>query len=69
MDKNIKRIIPYGKQTVTEEDISKVVEVLKSPFLTQGPVVKEFEKAIAFKTNSKYSLSFNSATSILLVLP
>ena len=65
MDKNIKKIIPYGKQTVTEEDISKVVEVLKSPFLTQGPVVKEFEKAIALKTNSKYSLSFNSATSAL----
>ncbi len=65
MDKEIPQYIPYGKQTVTDDDISSVVEVLKSPFLTQGPVIKKFEDRISKKTNSKYSLSFNSATSAL----
>lgn len=65
MDKEIPHFIPYGKQTVTDADISSVVEVLKSPFLTQGPVIKKFEDQISKKTNSKYCLSFNSATSAL----
>ena len=38
--------IPYGKQTITEKDINNINEVLKSEFLTQGPKVPEFEKAI-----------------------
>ena len=39
-------MIPYGKQNVTDEDISTVVEVLKSDFLTQGPRIERFEKQI-----------------------
>ena len=65
MDNNIPKYIPYGRQSITDDDISRVVEVLKSPFLTQGPIVKKFEDEISRRTNSKYSLSFNSATSAL----
>ena len=40
-------MIPYGKQDITQSDIDAVIEVLKSDFLTQGPVVPEFEAVIA----------------------
>ena len=40
-------MIPYGRQNINEEDIEAVIEVLKSDFITQGPVVPEFEKAVA----------------------
>lgn len=36
--------IPYGRQYVDDEDIEEVVKVLKSDFLTTGPVIEEFEK-------------------------
>lgn len=42
-----KRIIPYGKQTITQEDIDSVVGVLKSNYLTTGPKIGEFEKIVA----------------------
>lgn len=60
-------LIPYGKQTVTEEDINAVEKVLRSPFLTQGDVVPSFEKAIANKVGASHSVSLNSATSALHV--
>ena len=37
---------PYSRQTITKDDIKKVSEVLKSKFITQGPVVKKFENSI-----------------------
>lgn len=58
-------MIPYGKQDVTQEDIDAVVDVLKSDFLTQGPVVPVFESEISKKVNSKYAIAVNSATSAL----
>ena len=67
MDSKNVRNLPYGKQTITEEDIENVVEVLKSKNLTQGPVVPQFERQIANVTKSKYSVAFNSATSALHV--
>ncbi len=42
-----KPFLPYGRQHVTDEDIRAVVEVLKSDYLTQGPVVAAFEEALA----------------------
>ena len=57
--------IPYGCQDINEEDIDAVLQVLKDPFLTQGPKVKEFEKAISKKVGSRYAVSTNSATSAL----
>lgn len=58
-------MIPYGKQEILQSDINAVVEVLKSDFLTQGPVVPEFEASVAQRTGSRYAFAMNSATSAL----
>ena len=39
-------MIPYGRQNITDKDIESVVDVLKSDFITQGPIVEKFEKEI-----------------------
>ncbi|MBM3191777.1 MAG: UDP-4-amino-4,6-dideoxy-N-acetyl-beta-L-altrosamine transaminase [Chlamydiae bacterium] len=57
--------IPYGKQKIEVEDIEKVVEVLKSDFLTQGPIVNRFEEAFAKEVGAKYAVSFCNATAAL----
>ncbi|ULJ65677.1 UDP-4-amino-4,6-dideoxy-N-acetyl-beta-L-altrosamine transaminase [Wielerella bovis] len=58
-------MIPYGKQTISEADIAAVVATLKSPYLTQGNKVPEFEQALAQYCGAKYAVSVNSATSAL----
>ncbi len=58
-------MIPYSTQTIDTDDIKAVNKILKSNYLTSGPNVKKFEKMISKYTSSKYSLSFNSATSAL----
>jgi UDP-4-amino-4,6-dideoxy-N-acetyl-beta-L-altrosamine transaminase len=58
-------MIPYGKQEITQADIDAVVEVLKSDFLTQGPMVPKFEQAVASHVGAKHALAANSATSAL----
>ena len=58
-------MIPYSTQTIDTDDIKAVNRILKSNYLTSGPNVKKFEKMISKYTSSKYSLSFNSATSAL----
>ena len=60
-------MIPYGRQDISEQDISAVLDVLKSDFLTQGPQVPTFEKRIIDFTGSKFALAMNSATSALHV--
>lgn len=57
--------IPYGRQIINEADIQAVVDVLKSDYLTQGPVVPAFESAIASYCNVKFAVAANSATSAL----
>tara|TARA_B100000989_G_C19531418_1_gene470184 strand:+ start:753 stop:1937 length:1185 start_codon:yes stop_codon:yes gene_type:complete len=57
--------IPYGKQNIDENDINEVVRVLKSDFLTQGPLVGNFEEKICHRLKSKYAIAVNSATSAL----
>ena len=57
--------LPYGRQTITEDDIAAVVNVLQSPFLTQGPAVPAFEKAIAEEVGVEHAVAVNSATSAL----
>mgnify|MGYP001342311835 CR=1 FL=1 len=59
--------IPYGRQSISEVDIQAVVEVLRSDFLTQGPVVPSFEKAVAQKVGAQHGVAVNSATSALHV--
>ncbi len=58
-------MIPYGRQDISEADIQAVLDVLKSDFLTQGPVVPAFEQATAAHCNVKYAVAVNSATSAL----
>ena len=57
--------IPYGRQDITQADIDAVVAVLKSDFLTQGPMVPKFEQAVASHCGAKHALAVNSATSAL----
>ena len=58
-------MIPYSTQKIDKKDIQGVIKTLKSPFLTQGPKVEEFEKQIAKKVNVKFAAATNSATSAL----
>ncbi|MFB2704978.1 UDP-4-amino-4,6-dideoxy-N-acetyl-beta-L-altrosamine transaminase [Marinobacter shengliensis] len=58
-------MIPYGKQDINQADIDAVLEVLKSDFLTQGPMVPKFEQAVASHVGAEYALAVNSATSAL----
>ncbi|WP_018268189.1 UDP-4-amino-4,6-dideoxy-N-acetyl-beta-L-altrosamine transaminase [Methylosinus sp. LW4] len=58
-------MIPYGRQSVSEKDIQAVVDVLRSDFLTQGPRVPAFERAIAAHVGAKHAVAVNSATSAL----
>ena len=58
-------IIPYGRQNISEADIQAVVEVLRSDFLTQGPAVPAFEKAVADYCGASHAVAVNSATSAL----
>lgn len=59
--------IPYGRQDITDEDVQSVMNILKSDFLTQGPMVPEFENAVAEYVGVKYACAMNSATSALHV--
>ena len=58
-------MIPYGRQEITQDDIDAIVTVLKSDFLTQGPMVPQFENALAKKVGATYAVAVNSATSAL----
>lgn len=60
-------MIPYGRQTVTPADIEAVNEVLRSDFLTQGPIVPRFELAVADRCSATYGVATSSATSALHV--
>jgi UDP-4-amino-4,6-dideoxy-N-acetyl-beta-L-altrosamine transaminase len=58
-------MIPYGHQTITDEDIAAVVEVLHSDLITQGPVVTRFEVALAEYTHAGYAVAVSSGTAAL----
>lgn len=58
-------MIPYGHQDISDADIQAVVDVLKSDYLTQGPVVPRFENAIAEYCSAGNAIAVNSATSAL----
>ena len=58
-------MIPYGRQTIDADDIQAVVDVLRSDFLTQGPVVPRFEQALAEHCGVQNAVAVSSATSAL----
>ena len=57
--------LPYGRQDVNSDDIDAVCRVLESDLITQGPVVGEFEQAVATYCNAAHAVGVNSATSAL----
>lgn len=61
----MKKTIPYGHQSIDNEDIKEAVRALKSEWLTQGPKVKEFEEAMADYCGTKYALAVSSGTAAL----
>jgi UDP-4-amino-4,6-dideoxy-N-acetyl-beta-L-altrosamine transaminase len=58
-------MIPYGKHEINQQDIDSVVKVLKSDFITQGPLVPKFETKVCSYSGAKYAVAVNSATSAL----
>jgi len=57
--------LPYGKQYLDQDDIRAVLKVLQSDWLTTGPKVGEFEKALAQRAGTKYAVVLNSGTAAL----
>jgi UDP-4-amino-4,6-dideoxy-N-acetyl-beta-L-altrosamine transaminase len=58
-------LIPYGRQDLTQADIDAVTDVLRSDFLTQGPMVPLFEEGLAAYCGARHAVAVNSATSAL----
>jgi UDP-4-amino-4,6-dideoxy-N-acetyl-beta-L-altrosamine transaminase len=61
----IDKVIPYGRQNITQEDINVVIEALQSDYLTQGPKILEFEKAFAEYVGSTYAVAVSNGTAAL----
>jgi len=61
----MKRNIPYGKQNITDEDCKAVESVLRGEFLTQGPIINEFENSFSQYVNSNYSVTVSNGTAAL----
>ena len=58
-------VIPYGRQDISQKDISAVIKVLKSDFVTQGPLIHKFERKVAEYCEARFAYACNSATSAL----
>ncbi len=57
--------IPYGRQSITKEDINAVIKILRSDYLTQGPAVVKFEKSFAEYIGAKYAVAVANGTAAL----
>jgi len=57
--------IPYGKQYIDQDDINRVVKVLKSDWISQGPTIRDFEEELARYTGAKYAVAVSSGTAAL----
>src|SRR5271157_772178 len=60
-------MIPYGHQSIDDDDVEKVGEVLRSDFLTTGPKIKEFENAFASRVGAKFAVAVSNGTAALHV--
>jgi UDP-4-amino-4,6-dideoxy-N-acetyl-beta-L-altrosamine transaminase len=61
----MKHFIPYGRQWIDRDDERAVLKVLKSDFITQGPVIAEFEEIIRKHTGAKYCVAVANGTAAL----
>ena len=59
------RLIPYGRQHITDEDVQAVIETLRSDYLTQGPKVAEFEQLFATYVGARYAVAVSNGTAAL----
>ncbi|MEO5801956.1 MAG: aminotransferase class I/II-fold pyridoxal phosphate-dependent enzyme, partial [Verrucomicrobiota bacterium] len=57
--------LPYGRQSISEEDIQAVVATLRSDWLTQGPAIEQFEKRVTDYCGAKYAVAVSNATAAL----
>jgi len=58
-------VIPYGRQSIDDDDIAAVVAVLKGDWLTQGPHIDEFEEAVATRVGARFAVAFANGTAAL----
>jgi UDP-4-amino-4,6-dideoxy-N-acetyl-beta-L-altrosamine transaminase len=58
-------MIPYGRQSISAQDIDAVVEVLHSDWLTQGPTIERFEQAMAATCQARHAVAVSNATAAL----
>lgn len=58
-------MIPYGRQNISDDDIAAVVEVLRSEWLTQGPGIASFERAVAEVCQARHAVAVSNATAAL----
>lgn len=57
--------LPYGRQSLDEEDIQSVVDILRGDYLTTGPTIALFEEKVAEYAGSSYAVAFSSGTAAL----
>ena len=57
--------LPYGHQSISEEDIQAVVAILRGDWLSQGPAVAGFEETVAEYLGVKHAVSFSNGTAAL----
>ena len=60
-----RRLLPYGHQFLDEDDIQSVVDVLRSDWLTTGPAVESFERALAESVGAEHAVAVSSGTAAL----
>jgi perosamine synthetase len=58
-------VIPYGRQSIDDDDIAAVVDVLKGDWLTQGPHVERFEQTLTETVEVRHAIAFSSGTAAL----
>ena len=63
MSNKIDRTLPYGRQTINNDDVLAVSDALTQDFLTQGPTVGAFERALRETVGSKHATATSSAAS------
>ena len=62
-------MIPYAQQDISQADIDSVIEVLRSDFITQGPIIPSFEGSVAHYCGADHAVAVNSATSAAHCVP
>ncbi len=60
-----RHVLPYGRQTIEDDDVAAVAAALRDDFLTTGPKVEEFEQAFARATGAHHAVACNSGTAAL----